>query len=236
VLTKAELDIRASAQPRYQLEMALLRWIYLRKLVSIDDLIAGKATLSASAPRASAPAPSHGPAPSRAAALSGPASVAPQKVAAAQPPVKTAPPGPPAGNASFKDAFLAEVRKGKVAFYNMVVAQARTIDVSNDRIEFTFSANQRALREQVEQNKTWLESIALQAGGRRVTVTATQDGSQSSLQSPVSSPQSGAGPQPPATSPESDRKAALKEQALADSGVQALLEVFPAEIRDVEEM
>ena len=26
------------------------------------------------------------------------------------------------------------------------------------------------------------------------------------------------------------------EQALADAGVQALLEVFPAEIRDVEEM
>ena len=35
---------------------------------------------------------------------------------------------------------------------------------------------------------------------------------------------------------EADRKSALKEQALADAGVQALLEVFPAEIRDVEEM
>ena len=33
-----------------------------------------------------------------------------------------------------------------------------------------------------------------------------------------------------------DKKAALKEKALADAGVQALLEVFPAEIRDVEEM
>jgi hypothetical protein len=38
------------------------------------------------------------------------------------------------------------------------------------------------------------------------------------------------------TPPAPDRKAALREQALADSGVQALLEVFPAEIRDVEEM
>ena len=33
-----------------------------------------------------------------------------------------------------------------------------------------------------------------------------------------------------------DRKIALREQAMADAGVQALLEVFPAEIRDVEEM
>src|SRR5436189_2668403 len=39
LLTKAEADIRSASQPRYHLEMALLRWIYLRKLVSIDDLI-----------------------------------------------------------------------------------------------------------------------------------------------------------------------------------------------------
>jgi DNA polymerase III subunit gamma/tau len=237
VLTKAELDIRASAQPRYQLEMALLRWIYLRKLVSIDDLISGRATLPASAQSAAVgKLGSPSPTPTRTAPPpSKPATGAPAPAPSAttsKPPVKTAPPGPPAGNASFKDAFLAEIRKGKVAFYNMVVAQARTIDVSDDRIEFTFSANQRALREQVEQNKTWLESIALQAGGRKVTVTATQDGS-GGPQSSVASPQS-AGNQP--ANAESDRKAALKEQALADSGVQALLEVFPAEIRDVEEM
>ena len=41
VLTQAETDIRARAQPRYHLEMALLRWIHLRKLVPIEDLIAG---------------------------------------------------------------------------------------------------------------------------------------------------------------------------------------------------
>jgi DNA polymerase-3 subunit gamma/tau len=235
VLTKAELDIRSSAQPRYHLEMALLRWIYLRKLVSIEDLIAGAPAAAVSKPPARGPALSasaqsatadkSAPSPGvRGAGLSGPPSAKPSP-----PPVKTAPPGPPAGNASFKDAFLAEIRKGKVAFYNMVVAQARTIEVSNDRVEFTFSANQRALREQVEQNKAWLESIALQAGGRKVTVVATQDASAST---------SSTSPKPvaPSAQSDSDKKAALKEQALADSGVQALLEVFPAEIRDVEEM
>jgi hypothetical protein len=40
----------------------------------------------------------------------------------------------------------------------------------------------------------------------------------------------------PAAAVQTDRKTALREQALADAGVQALLEVFPAEIRDVEEM
>src|SRR5207253_9182540 len=32
LLTRAEAEIRAAAQPRYNLEMALLRWIHLRKL------------------------------------------------------------------------------------------------------------------------------------------------------------------------------------------------------------
>src|SRR5205823_12994471 len=39
VLTKAEFDIRSSMQPRYHVEMALLRWIHLRKLVPLTDLI-----------------------------------------------------------------------------------------------------------------------------------------------------------------------------------------------------
>ena len=43
LLTRAEADIRGAAQPRYHLEMALLRWIHLRKLVPIEDLIAGAA-------------------------------------------------------------------------------------------------------------------------------------------------------------------------------------------------
>src|SRR3954471_186630 len=41
LLTRAEQEIRSAAQPRYHLEMALLRWIHLRKLVPIEELIAG---------------------------------------------------------------------------------------------------------------------------------------------------------------------------------------------------
>ena len=52
LLAKAEADIRGSAQPRYHLEMALLRWIHLRKLVPISDLIQG---LESAAPRTRPP-------------------------------------------------------------------------------------------------------------------------------------------------------------------------------------
>ena len=41
VLAKAEWDIRNTLQPRYHLEMALLRWIHPRKLVPLTELLAG---------------------------------------------------------------------------------------------------------------------------------------------------------------------------------------------------
>ena len=39
VLTKAEQDIRVASQPRYHFEMALLRWMHVRKLVPLTELM-----------------------------------------------------------------------------------------------------------------------------------------------------------------------------------------------------
>jgi hypothetical protein len=128
-----------------------------------------------------------------------------------------------AGDADVKDALLSEIRKTKAVFYNTVVAQAQKIEVTADRVAFTFSPAQRALRDMFEQHRGWLETVVQQIAGRRITVASLQgDGA------------------PPAQTVEdqstADRKMALREQALADAGIQALLDVFPAEIRDVEEM
>ena len=109
-------------------------------------------------------------------------------------------------------------------FYNTVVAQAQTIELTGDRLTFTFLANQRTLREAFDEKRTWLESIAEQATGRKLSVTAA-----------LGTATPAAGTQPDAA-PAADRKNALREQAMADAGVQAMLEVFPGEIRDVEEM
>jgi hypothetical protein len=106
----------------------------------------------------------------------------------------------------------------------MVVAQAQTIEVSADRVAFTFSATQRTLCETLEQHRAWLEGIAGRLAGRKVTVVAVQAAD-------AAVPLPGQTPDAAVT-----RKSELREQALADAGVQALLEVFPAEIRDVEEM
>jgi len=237
LLTKAEADIRTAAQPRYHLEMALLRWIYLRKLVSIEELLAGGGGASirpqpaqaaqsprSAAPSVRAPEPDAARGQERSAGVSRDAS--PGRPAAGSP----APGGPPAQPGmpapAFKDALLAEVRRTKVVFYNTVVAQAQRIDATAERVTFTFAPGQRALRDVFEQNRSWLETAALKLAGRRVAVVSAQ-----SEEAAARGSQGGAG-----DASDAERKAALKERALADAGVQALLEVFPAEIRDVEEM
>ena len=40
LLSRAEYEIRDSSQPRHQFEMALVKWIHLRKLTPLEDLIA----------------------------------------------------------------------------------------------------------------------------------------------------------------------------------------------------
>jgi DNA polymerase-3 subunit gamma/tau len=244
LLTRAEQEIRSAAQPRYHLEMALLRWIHLRKLVSIEDLIAAadggsqgpvqrapsRIAPPASAPlaaRTAPPAPAGRPAPASTPSLSAAAARAVANVAAVPEPKGSS----PTAGGTFKDALLAEIRKTKAAFYGTVVAQAQTIEVSGDRVTFTFAPNQRTLRDMFEQNRAWLESIALAIAGRKIAMAAVQV----EVGAAPSEPDASAD-QKAADKKSAEKKSALREQALADAGVQAMLEVFPAEIRDVEEM
>ena len=160
-------------------------------------------------------------------------------------------------DANFKDALLAEIKKSKAVFYNMVVAQAQKIEVAGDRVTFTFSPTQRALCDNLDQRKAWLEGLAQRLSGRRIAVARVLEEaaplpSQAARQTGTSGNVSAASGVAAAVNDVNDvnalkgvndvnaadsaKKSTLREQALADAGVQALLEVFPAEIRDVEEM
>jgi hypothetical protein len=130
------------------------------------------------------------------------------------------------GGAVFKDALLAEIRKSKVVFYNTVVAQALRVATTQDSVTFTFSPAQRVLHDAFEQNRAWIEALATKAAGRRVKVLGQRDETAAAAAAVAMDSNGNA----------SDRKTALKKEALADEGVQALLDVFPAEIRDVEEV
>jgi DNA polymerase-3 subunit gamma/tau len=250
LLTRAEADIRGAAQPRYHLEMALLRWIYLRKLVAIEDLIQGPdvasgfsrtspsktATDVASGNRgasgASSAAANRTSLPTSSPSLAQTAARAAAKVA--EPPrtdaasgsgrPSPAPPSP-APAANLKDALLSEIRSSNAMMYNALVAQAQRMHIDHDRVVLAFTAAQK-IGATFDKYKPALEAIATKLASRRMTVVVE-----------IGEPANGAGEPAAAASAESDRKkSALREQALGDPGVQALLEVFPAEIRDVEEM
>jgi len=102
------------------------------------------------------------------------------------------------------------------------VVQAQRIEVQPDRIVLTYTAAQK-IGPTFDRYRPVLEASATRLAGRKMSVVA-----ETATDAQASGGDSRSG--------EADRKSALKEEALADAGVQALLEVFPAEIRDVEEM
>ena len=122
---------------------------------------------------------------------------------------------------------LREIRKSNAVLYNTVVVQAQRIEVKADRIVLTYTAAQK-IGPTFDKYRPVLEASATRLAGRKMTVVADT----SAAEAAAPGGEAKAGEAKAAT----DRKSALKEEALADAGVQALLEVFPAEIRDVEEM
>jgi DNA polymerase III subunit gamma/tau len=231
VLTKAELDIRSSMQPRYHLELALLRWIHLRRLVPLSDIIEGLD--KGGAVRTAAPARAGAsPAPKPQAASVGDAA---RRPAPARPVDVPAPavsaPASPSSSAGFKDALLAEIQKTKKLFYGTVIAQAQRIDAQGDTVSLTFGPQHKIFKQQLEQNRPWLEELASRLAGRKISILGV-DGDGPSAARPGDAARA-AGSVAPA---DADKQSALKQKAMADSGVQAMLDVFRTDIKEVEEL
>jgi DNA polymerase III subunit gamma/tau len=258
LLTGAEKDIKESAQPRYFLEMLLLRWIHLRKLLPIEDVIAGldrgvgggpaqarpggsssggglRPSLAPTRPTFSRPDPLRKP--------GGPQALAPRlqdmraggavAARAAEPvTVVVEPETVPADAAvplapDVRDRFLAELKRSKAAFFGMVIAQAQTVECDGRQLVVTFSPEREHLRAQVDARRAELEAVAAQVVGRRVPVVTARG----IMPSPSE-------PMPPIAAPVAPPPAdgGLKARALGDATVQALLEIIPAEISEVEEI
>jgi DNA polymerase-3 subunit gamma/tau len=253
VLTRADYEIRGSTQPRYHLELALVRWMHLRKLVPLSDMIQGLEKGGTARPAVStAPVrPSLAPpirpvvktSPSNAATVRAVESrraeaavakseTAPPPAAPPRPPAPEPPPPPTAdaglaGLAGLKDALLAELQKSKKFFYGTVIAQAQRIDVEGDRLVLAFAPQHRALKQQLDQSRPWLEELATRLAGRKVVVTAV-DGTGPAPAKPGDAARGAASG--------TDQQSALKQKAMADSGVQAMLDVFGTDIKEVEEI
>ena len=369
VVVRAEVDMRGAAQPRFHLEMALLRWMHLRKLVPLTELLAGASRLAAPASAAKrsstatgaagrapgtstvardggraatpTPGPERAPAtssrppnrtpaatPARTPAQAPPATraatVAPPPTESARPPrapagedgaellpvaasdapparrtaapaatataassaqpadtpaatASDAPPESPAaaisppGTASrgappadakptsaahasrasadparepdatvraapadtdAKAAVLDAIKRAKSFFHGTVVAQAQRIALRDDRLEFTFTAKQRTLLRQAEQQRAWLESVASEVVGRPIAVSVTTGGG--ATDTPAAA---GVGSGPATASGANGGKVdPLRERVMKDSVIKAMLDVLPAEIESVEKI
>jgi DNA polymerase-3 subunit gamma/tau len=235
LLAKAEGDIRGSSQPRHQFEMTLVKWIHLRRLTPLTDLIV---TLERGAPAPKPAMPTRQPTPpptpmaSRAAAPPAAArapaiATAATQAPAAPPPAAPVPPDPPAPNPGqgddMKAAVLAAIREANKTFFNMVVVPALEIAVQGPNLVFTYlPIHYKTAKAQIERQKATLEQITQRIVGQKLTAVAQERA-----------------PAPPAAAPPdatAARKADLQARAKAEPSVQAMLDVFGGEIEDVEEI
>ena len=280
-MARAEAEIRSAAQPRYHLEMALLRWMHLRKLVPLADLLQGRGVSARTPgapvsppgelPRKSRPRPAAAPTPpGRQPARNGPApspsgsEIAPADGARSVPAGAAASTGgqpdgpavgrgtsgpPPAGAAAPgpADALLAEIKRASKVFHGMVVAPATRIELADDRLVFTFPADRRTAAAQLKKKREWVEGLVSQVAGRRLTVEAVQEreAQEHPSEAPVAGDSRAAGAGDGAAAAAGGRATGdgtagrgpadgLRERAMGDSMVKAMLELFPAEITDIE--
>jgi hypothetical protein len=120
------------------------------------------------------------------------------------------------------------VKKTKAKFiYNTLIASARRVEVNDGVITFVFGLRPSTLQGQFEAQRASLEEIATTLAGRpmRIKTLDEKDGAPGSGGS--------GGPRPGAASADQDK---LKAAVMSEPAVQAMLDVFPAEIKDVEEM
>jgi hypothetical protein len=129
--------------------------------------------------------------------------------------------GAEASARSYRDALLAELKAAKPTFYNLVVAQAFSIDATPAGVTFAFQPNQKVPKAQCEEQRGWLQSIAERLTGEKLPVDVVfTSAAAAEPTAPVAGPP--AGP---------DRRTA----ALEHETVRHLLEIFPVEKTTVRE-
>jgi DNA polymerase-3 subunit gamma/tau len=215
LLSRTEFDIRNSSHPRHHFEMALMKWIHLRQLKPLSELLAGGRMPEA--PKFAPPAPAQRPSPASAAAASRPAAPA-----AARPSAPVA--APPKASGDLKSGLLSNVRENNKVFFSMVIAQAQSVEVEGDSIAFAFAPVHKSLRTQFEGKRGWLEQIAGQIAGRPIKVIAKDGDPAIAAAKSAETVQAAA------------KQADLKAKAKTEPGVQNILDVFGGDIESVEEI
>ena len=152
LLSRAEQEIRSSSQPRHAFEMALAKWIHLRKLTPLTDLIAGLEKGSVRTP----------------------ISPAPRNLGTSEPPAGPRNVEPRNPGTDVKTSVLSTIREQDKTLYGMVIAQAQKIEVEGDALVFTFAPAHKSLMSQLERKKGWVEQLAMAASGRKIALVTKE--------------------------------------------------------------
>jgi len=253
VIARAEFEIRTATQPRYHLEMALLRWMHLQKLVPLTDLLEGRGSTTGSGPsggggapvvsrRQSSPPKQTAPTPKSPVKTVSPESSSPDRhdsgPAVLEKPqdAQSVVPVDVADLSGQKAKLMAAIKQEKKFFYGTVVAQAQRIELVSETMTFTFTPGQKTLAAQLAQNMAWLEEMAETVLGRKVAIRSAQGMVSPTESLAVAPSRAPVEPVTPETQTGSQPVDTLRPRVMDDTFVKAMVDVLSAEIDDVQKL
>ena len=225
VLTQTEIELRTSPEPRFHVEVTLLKLSQLRKLASFEDLLARFEALVAGEP----PPPSSGSAPKP---VAKPRTVA--KPTKPEPRAERARDDfPPLGEAEVEPSSdfmseLVEQLKTSKPMLHAIVSQHASYELKGNRLTLKFLSSHKAVAEQLEQKtKALLEEQASRLANRKLSVTVRVQENRASKDAP---------PRAPIEAPIKEDKPSedLQERARRDPLVRQFIDTFQGEIQSVK--
>jgi DNA polymerase III gamma/tau subunit len=212
VLTQAEDGLRLSPEPRFHLEMALLKIAQLRRLASFEELLARFEKLATGGgPVPSPPVPP------------GPATL-PRKATPPPPAERASEAAPVEGNGTI-DALWDRLKSGKPMLH-AIVSRHHRAEVEAGRLRIQFLSEQKVLAEQLRDRSllSLLEEQASSVFGRKLAVA-------------VEVVENGGKPEAPEVPeievPAVESRVGLEERAKQDPLVKRFVETFQGEVEDV---
>ena len=117
-----------------------------------------------------------------------------------------------------------------------MVASAYSIEATASGITFAFQPNKKNAKVQCEDQKAWLVTIAEKVAGRAIPVSIViAEADAPPKPSTLASPVAAAGGLSAGASAKAGSSDDVKAEAMANSTVQAVLEIFPVDKTTVEE-
>ncbi len=220
VLTQAEDGLRLSPEPRFHLEMALLKIAQLRRLASFEELLARFERLaSGSAPP---PPPTAGPAPAPARRTTTAPSPPPDaKAETARESDQTPPSDVREARGSLVEQLWDRLKTGKPMLHALV-SRHHKAEVEPDRLRIQFLPEQRVLAEQLREKTLFalLEEQVASVFGKKIVVSVevAENGAERPAEATPAPPRSEGG---------------LEERAKRDPLVKRFVDTFQGEVEDI---